>query len=80
MAQAAQGNPKATMAAAEIRKNPGQMTKILDKFYTAEEETSPEESAIIGAAQQQPQGPTGPQDIASVLAGLGAGQQGVPGG
>ena len=80
MAQAAQGNPKATMAAAEIRKNPGQMTKILDKFYTAEEETSPEEEAIIGAAQQQPQGPTGPQDIASVLAGLGAGQQGVPGG
>ena len=79
MAQAAQGNPKATMAAAEIRKNPAQMTKILDKFYTAEEETSPEEEAIIGAAQQQPQGPTGPQDIASVLAGL-AGQQGVPGG
>ena len=48
----------------------------------AEEETSPEEEAIIGAAQQQPQGQPGPQDIASVLAGLAGGppQQGVPGG
>jgi hypothetical protein len=78
MAQAAQGNPKATMAAAEIRKNPAQMTKILDKFYTAEEEATPEEEAVIGGPQAPvPQGPT---DIASVLAGLAGGppQEGGP--
>ena len=79
MAQAAQGNPKATMAAAEIRKNPAQMTKILDKFYTAEEETTPEEEAVIGGLQE-PQGPQGPQDIASVLAGLAGGQPPQQGG
>ena len=79
MAQAAQGNPKATMAAAEIRKNPAQMTKILDKFYTAEEETSPEEQAVIGGPQG-PVGPQGPQDIASVLAGLAGAQPPQPGG
>ena len=32
MAQAAQGNPKATIAAIEIRKNPQNMSEILDKF------------------------------------------------
>lgn len=69
MAQAAQGNPKATMAAAEIRKNPGQMTKILDKFYTPEEEITPEEEAMIAPQQGMPQQEP---DIASVLAGLGA--------
>jgi len=69
MAQAAQGNPKATMAAAEIRKNPGQMTKILDKFYTAEEEATLEEEAIMAPQQGMPQQEP---DIASVLAGMGA--------
>ena len=78
MAQAAQGDPKATMAAVEIRKNPQNITDILDKFYTPEEpEMTPEEMML---AQQQmggmpgmpgmPQGPGPEPDIASVLAGL----------
>jgi hypothetical protein len=54
MAQAAQGNPKATMAAIEIRKNPQKMSEILDKFYTSEgEEPSPEELALMGQQAQQ---------------------------
>ena len=56
MAQAAQGNPKATMAAIEIRKNPQKMSDILDKFYTPEgEEPSPEELALLGQQKTQPQ-------------------------
>jgi len=74
MAQAAQGNPKATLAAIEIRKNPQKMSEILDKFYTAEgEEPTPEEEEIIGAGPQQPQVPQGEPDIATVLAGLAGG-------
>jgi hypothetical protein len=77
MAQAAQGNPKATMAAIEIRKNPQNMTEVLDKFYTPEgEEPSPEEESLIGEEPQllgQPQVPQGEPDIASVLAGLAGG-------
>lgn len=77
MAQAAQGNPKATMAAIEIRKNPQNMTEVLDKFYTPEgEEPTPEEESLIGQEPQllgQPQVPQGEPDIASVLAGLAGG-------
>jgi len=86
MAQAAQGNPKATMAAIEIRKNPHQMSEILDKFYSAEgEEPSPEEMAMMGQGGPQiPPGPGGgPADIAQVLGALGQRgpqPQGVPGG
>ena len=36
MSQAAQGNIKASLAAKEIRKNPQNMTEILDEFYTEE--------------------------------------------
>ena len=78
MAQAAQGNPKATMAAIEIRKNPQKISDILDKFYTPEEPAmSPQEKALT----QQGLGPVpqGEPDIASVLAGLaGAPPQGGP--
>jgi len=76
MAQAAQGDPKATMAAIEIRKNPQNMTKIMDKFYTPEEpEMSPEEMMLAQQQAQQgiPQGPVAEPDIASVLAGLAGG-------
>ena len=68
MAQAAQGNPKATMAAIEIKKNPQNMNKILEKFYTPEgDEMSPEEAQIAQAAG--PQGPQGPPPgLAQVLA------------
>ena len=85
MAQAAQGNPKATLAAIEIRKNPQKMSEILDKFYTAEgEEPSEEEMALMGQGGPQiPGGPGGqPADIAQVLGALGGPPQpqGVPGG
>ena len=72
MAQAAQGNAKATMAAIEIRKNPQNMSEILDKFYTPEEpEMTPQEAALTGAGG--PQIPQAEPDIASVLAQLGGG-------
>src|SRR6056300_565135 len=80
MAQAAQGNPKATMAALEIKKNPQNINKILEKFYTPEgDEMSPEEAQIAQAAG--PQGPQGPppglqQVLAQVAAQQGGGQGG----
>ena len=80
MAQAAQGNPKATMAAIEIKKNPQNMNSILEKFYTPEgDEMSPEEAQIAQAAG--PQGPQGPppglqQVLAQVAAQQGGGQGG----
>ena len=68
MAQAAQGDPKATLAAIEIRKNPQKMSDILDKYYTAEgDEPSPEEEQLlqqVAAPQQQAQVPP---DVASAL-------------
>src|SRR6056300_1690933 len=77
MAQAAQGNPKATMAAIEIKKNPQNISKILEKFYTAEgDEMSPEEEALAAGPQQQPQGP--PPGLQQVLAQVAA-QGGGPG-
>src|SRR5210317_395608 len=77
MAQAAQGNPKATMAAIEIKKNPQNVNKILEKFYTAEgDEMSPEEEALAAGPQQQPQGP--PPGLQQVLAQVAA-QGGGPG-
>ena len=86
MSQAAQGNPQATLAAIEIRKNPQNMTEILDKFYTAEgEEPSQEELALLGQ-QGGPQIPTGPggglPGLEQVLGAIGQGPppQGVPSG
>jgi len=86
MAQAAQGDVKATMAAIEIRKNPQNMSKILDKFYTPEEpEVSPEEMALLQQGAQQPAGPQfgggAPVGIEQVLGALGQqapAPQGVP--
>jgi hypothetical protein len=77
MAQAAQGNPKATMAAIEIKKNPQHINKILEKFYTAEgDEMSPEEEALVGGPQQPQGGP--PPGLQQVLAQVAA-QGGGPG-
>jgi len=81
MAQAAQGDPKATMAAIEIRKNPQKMSAILDKYFTPEgDELSQEELAMLG--QGGPQIPGGPggglPGIEQVLGALG--QQGQPDG
>ena len=69
MAQAAQGNPKATMAAIDIRKHPQKMSDILDKYYTPEgEEVSEEEEQLMAAPQQAAAGPQGPPPaLAQVL-------------
>ena len=70
MAQAAQGNPKATMAAIEIKKNPQNMNSILEKFYTPEgDDMTPEEAALAQAGQQQAGPQAGPPPgLAQVLA------------
>jgi hypothetical protein len=62
MAQAAQGNIKATQAAIAIKKNPSRMTSILEDFY--EEEEQPAEQQLPGQQAAEP-------DIASFLAQLG---------
>ena len=70
LAQAQQGDPKATMAVIQIRKNPDSMQGILDKFYTAEEPEIPEaEQELLGGATLPPQGP--PPGIAQLLQGMG---------
>ena len=82
MAQAAQGNPKATMAAIEIKKNPQNMNSILEKFYTPEgDDMTPEEAALAQAGQQQAGPQAGPppglqQVLAQVAAQRGGGQGG----
>lgn len=75
LAQAQQGDPKATMAVVQIRKNPDDMQNILDKFFTAEEPEIPQpEQELLGQGLPEggalpPQGP--PPGIAQVLQGLG---------
>ena len=70
LAQAQQGDPKATMAVVQIRKNPDDMQNILDKFFTAEEPEIPvAEQELLGGASLPPQG--APPGIAQLLQGLG---------
>ncbi len=70
LAQAQQGNPKATMAVVQIRKNPDDMQSILDKFFTAEEPEIPvAEQELLGGASLPPQG--APPGIQQLLQGLG---------
>ena len=70
LAQAQQGDPKATMAVIQIRKTPDNMQSILDKFYTAEQPEIPEqEQELLGGATLPPQGP--PPGIAQLLQGMG---------
>ena len=70
LAQAQQGDPKATMAVVQIRKSPDNMQGILDKFFTAEEPEIPvAEQELLGGGAQPPQGP--PPGIAQFLAGMG---------
>jgi len=70
LAQAQQGDPKATMAVIQIRKKPDDMQSILDKFYTAEEPAIPEaEQELLGGASLPPQG--APPGIAQLLQGMG---------
>jgi len=70
LAQAQQGDPKATMAVVQIRKNPNDMQNILDKFFTAEEPEIPTaEQELLGGQTLPPQGP--PPGIAQLLQGMG---------
>ena len=70
LAQAQQGDAKATMAVIQIRKNPDDMSTILDKFYTAEDPQIPEqEQELLGGASLPPQG--APPGIAQLLQGMG---------
>ena len=70
LAQAQQGDPKATMAVVQIRKNPDDMQNILDKFFTAEEPEIPvAEQELLGGGSLPPQGP--PPGIAQLLQGIG---------
>ena len=70
LAQAQQGDPKATMAVIQIRKKPDNMQNILDKFYTAEQPEIPQaEQDLLGGATLPPQGP--PPGIAQLLQGMG---------
>ena len=70
LAQAQQGDSKATMAIVQIRKNPDNMQGILDKFFTAEEPEIPSaEQELLGGASLPPQG--APPGIAQLLQGLG---------
>ena len=74
LAQAQQGDPKATMTVVQIRKNPGDMQNILDKFFTAEEPEIPEaeQSLIQGLPEGAALPPQGaPPGIAQLLQGLG---------
>ena len=70
LAQAQQGDTKATMAVVQIRKNPDEMQNILDKFFTAEEPEIPvAEQELLGGGSLPPQGP--PPGIAQLLQGIG---------
>ena len=70
LAQAQQGDTKATMAVVQIRKNPDNMQNILDKFFTAEEPEIPvAEQELLGGGALPPQGP--PPGIQQFLQGIG---------
>ena len=74
LSQAQQGDPKATMTVVQIRKNPGDMQNILDKFFTAEEPEIPEaeQSLIQGLPEGAALPPQGaPPGIGQLLQGLG---------
>ena len=66
-----QGDQRATLAIVEIRKNPGDVENILDKFFTPQEpQMTEEEISFVGEqVGPAPQGP--PPGIAQMLAGMG---------
>ena len=76
LAQASQGEPKASMALVDIYANPNKMAEILKKFYTAEEPQPNQQEAMMaqmmGGGPPQgpgPQGPPSPQDVMGLLGG-----------
>jgi len=66
-----QGDQRATLAIVEIRKNPGNVDNILDKFFTPQApQMTEEEMSFVGEeVGPAPQGP--PPGIAQMLAGMG---------
>ena len=74
LAQSQAGDQRATMAIVEIRKNPGDVQNILDKFFTPQEpQMTEEEISFVEEAGPggtlPPQGP--PPGIAQMLQGMG---------
>jgi len=67
--QASGGDEKAIMAVVQIRKNPGNMQSILDKFFTAEKPDIPEPEAQL----LEGQGPTTTGPAPSIQQALGLG-------
>ena len=73
LAQASQGNAKASMALVEIYTSPNNIGSILKKYFTAEEPQPNQQEALLaqmaGAAPQQGGPPPSPQDVMSLLQG-----------
>jgi hypothetical protein len=74
LAQATQGDPKASMALVEIYNKPNQIGTILKKFYTAEEPEPSQQEAMMaqmlgqgGPPQQGP--PPSPNQVLQLLGG-----------
>jgi hypothetical protein len=74
LAQATQGDPKASMALVEIYNKPNQIGTILKKFYTAEEPEPSQQEAMMaqmlgqgGPPQQGP--PPSPNQVMQLLGG-----------
>ena len=75
LAQASNGDDKASMALVEIYANPNNIGNILKKYFTAEDPQPSQQEAMMaqmaGAAPQQGGPPPGPQEILSLLQGGG---------
>ena len=66
-----QGDQRATLAIVEIRKNPGDVENILDKFFTPQEPQMTEEEISFVGEQVGPAPQGSPPGIAQMLAGMG---------
>jgi hypothetical protein len=73
LAQASQGDAKASMALVEIYTSPNNIGSILKKYFTAEDPQPNQQEAMLaqmaGAAPQQGGPPPSPQDVMSLLQG-----------
>ena len=73
LAQASQGDAKASMALVEIYTSPNNIGSILKKYFTAEDPQPNQQEAMLaqmaGAAPQQGGPPPSPQDVISLLQG-----------
>ena len=73
LAQASNGDAKASMALVEIYASPNSIGSILKKYFTAEDPQPSQQEAMLaqmaGAAPQQGGPPPGPQEVMSLLQG-----------